>query len=148
MEHDATGTRHFFNANQRLQRAKQNGTCLAFPFTGNIQAIVIAVYEIDVGISGRPEEDGSAGGVAGGGMGRGIALSEVGLDLYDAGRKIVLSRAAHQNLAQQFARYPSRIASEEGALERTGLGVCGYSFCLKTGGRHKSYAAPFADSFK
>ena len=74
---------------------------------------MIAVDEVNVGVTGRSEKDRSAGGLAGKGVGRGIILSEVSLDLDDAARQKEPSAVPNQNLAEKFASHAPRTASEE-----------------------------------
>ncbi len=129
LQFDSSGASHFYQANQRFESAEKDGAGLAFPLARNVEAIVIAVDEINVGVAGRAEQDGGAGGVAGGGVGRGIALSEVGLNFDDAGRQERLLAVTHQDLAEKFAGHAPRIAGEEGAGERQdrfGTGVRDY----------------------
>ena len=118
LQHDASCMRHFLDPLKRFERAEKNGTGFAFALARHVEAIVIAVDEINVGVAGRAEQDRIAGGVACGGVGRGIVCSEVGLDFDDAGRQAQLSMAAHQHLAQQLASHPARSAGEERARER------------------------------
>ena len=74
---------------------------------------MIAVDEVNVGEAGRSEQNRSARGVAGSGVGRGIVFSEVGFYFNDAGCQAQLSAISHQDLAEEFASHPPRIASEE-----------------------------------
>jgi hypothetical protein len=72
------------DAEERFKGAEKNTSGLAFALTGDIQAVVIAVDEINVSVAGRAEEDGVARGMAGGGVSGGIIGAEVGLDFDDA----------------------------------------------------------------
>jgi len=74
---------------------------------------VIAIDEINVGVTGRPEQDGGAGGVAGGGVGGGIVFAEISLHLNDAARQVELSVVTHQDFPQQFASDAAWTAGEE-----------------------------------
>ena len=118
-EWDSSGACHFFDAEERIEGAEKNGTCFAFALTGHVQAVVVTVDKINVGIAGRSEQNGVAGCVAGGGVGGGIVLSEVGLDLDDAGHPTQLPVVTDQNLSEQFAGHAPRIASKEFATELT-----------------------------
>jgi len=79
----AAGPSHFFDTGEGLEGTEKNGSCLAFGLAGYIQAVMVAVDEIDVGVAGRPEQHRGAGRVARGGMGGGIVFAEVGFDLDD-----------------------------------------------------------------
>jgi hypothetical protein len=94
LQRDISRPRHFLDALKRFERAEKNSPGLPLGLTRNVQAIVIAVDEIDVGVTGRSKQDRSAGGFAGEGVGRGIILSEVSLDLDDAARQAQLSGVA------------------------------------------------------
>jgi len=79
---------------------------------------MIAIDEIDVGVTGRSEQDRGAGSVAGGGVSGGIVLSEIGFDFDDAGGEMQRFRVAHQDFAEKIASYATWAASVEGARER------------------------------
>ena len=76
-----------FDAGERFQGAQQNGSGLAFGFAGDVEAVVISVDEVNVGVTRWSEQHCSTGGISGGGVGGGILLSEVGFDFYDASRE-------------------------------------------------------------
>jgi len=111
---------HFVDAGERLEGADQDGASFAFGLTGDIEAIVIAVDEVDVGVPGRSEKNGGAGGVAGGGVGGGIEFSEVGFNFDDAGREVEGTVVAEENLTEEGASDAAGIAGVEGARERGG----------------------------
>ena len=104
---------HFLDAAQRFDCAEQHASRLAFALARHIQTVMIAVDEINVGVAGRSEQDCSAGGVAGGGVGRGIVFSEVSFDFDDAGGEKLRVALAHQHLAEKFASHAPRTAGEE-----------------------------------
>ena len=85
MDFDAAGLGHFLHAGERFEGAEQNASGTAFGLAGDIEAVVVAVDEVNVGVARRPEQNRGAGGVAGGGVGGGIVLAEVGFDFDDAG---------------------------------------------------------------
>lgn len=118
MQGDAASFGHFGDAGKRLEGANQNAARFAFWFAGDIEAIVIAVDEIDIGVAGRSEEDGGTGGVAGRGMGGRIIPAEVGFDFYDAGRKGASWCGANQQLAQKAASDAAGRSGEEGTIEK------------------------------
>ena len=110
---DVSSSRHFFNALKRLDGAEKNSPGLAFAITRYVEAIVIAVDEINVGVAGRSEENRVARGLASIGVRGGIVLSEVSLDLDDPARQPPLPALPNQHLAQQLASYTPRTAREE-----------------------------------
>lgn len=57
MKRDAASLGHFCDSDKRFKSANENATGLAFRFAGDVEAIVIAVDEINVGEAGRSEED-------------------------------------------------------------------------------------------
>jgi hypothetical protein len=77
---------------------------------------VVAVDEIDVGITGRTEQDRSAWSVAGGSVSGGIVLSEVGFDFDDTGREARVS-VAYEDFSEEIASDAAGVASEERARE-------------------------------
>src|ERR1700683_1155787 len=54
---EVASPRHFLDAEERFEGAEQNRARLAFALAGNVQAVVVAVDEIDVGVAGRAEQD-------------------------------------------------------------------------------------------
>jgi len=107
-------SRHFLCAEERFERAEEDRSGLAFRLTGNIQAVVIAVDEIDVGVAGWAEENGGAGGIASSGVGGGIGFSEIGLNLDDAAEKGNFP-VPHEHLAEEVAGDAPGITGEESA---------------------------------
>ena len=109
----AASPRHRRQSKHWLHGAKQHAAGLAFRHAGNIQAVVIAVNEVHVGVSGRPEEDGIARSAAGVSVRRRIFGSEIGFVFDDTASEQRASFAADQQLAQQLASHGHRIAIEE-----------------------------------
>jgi hypothetical protein len=68
-----------------FEGAEEDACAFAFGFAGDVQAVMIAVDEIDVSVAGRSEKDGVAGSRSGGGMGGWVVGAEVGFYFYDAG---------------------------------------------------------------
>ena len=114
MQFYGSGSRHLFDAEEGFEGAEQDRSSLAFRLTGNVQAVVIAVDEIYIGVAGWAEENGGAGGDAGEGVGGGVGLPEVGFDLDDASseRNFLVS---HQHFAKKVAGNALGVAGEEGA---------------------------------
>ena len=131
-QRDPAGARHFFKTQEGFKGAEKNGPRFAFSFTGDVEAIVIAVDKVNVGKAGRTEEDRIAGCVAGGGVSGGIVGSEVSLDFDDAGREANLS-ATNQNFAEKIARDASRTTSKETAIQGEDSGWSGEA-CLHVHG--------------
>lgn len=59
---------------------------------GDVEAIVHAVDEIDVGVAGGTINDFGAGGDAAGGVGGFVVETEIGLDLGDGGGEIAMDQ--------------------------------------------------------
>jgi len=131
MNFDATVPGHFVYAGERFEGAEQNASGFACGFAGHVEAVVIPVNEVDVGVTGWSEEHGSAGGVAGGRVGGGVVLAEVGFDFDDAGGAAVWSGVTDENFAQEFAGYAARTAGEKSASEGMDLGCGGRSLRLR-----------------
>src|SRR5271156_29576 len=115
---DFSCPRHLFDAAHRLDCAEQDASRVAVALARHIQAVMIAVDEINVGVAGRSVQNCSAGGVAGGGVGGGIVFPEISFDLDDAGRQTELSAVSHQHLAEEFASHAPGSPGEERAMER------------------------------
>ena len=87
---------------------------------------MIAVNEINVSVTGRSEEYGGAGRVAGGSVRSGIVFSKISFHLDDAGSKACVPRVTNEDFAEEFASDAARIASEEGTIKRTDGGEAGH----------------------
>src|SRR5205807_70615 len=105
---------------QGFEGAEQDTSGFAFGFAGDVETVVIAVDEVDVGVAGKSEEDGVAGRLAGGGVGGGIVDTEIGFNLDDAGGEIEAGSLADQDFAEEVAGYTARVTGEECAGERAG----------------------------
>ena len=70
-----------------LQGAEQQGPGIARGQAGDVEAIVVAVDEVDVGVAGGSEENLVAGGLAAGGVGGIVVGTEIGLEFDDAPRE-------------------------------------------------------------
>ena len=107
---------HFCNTRERFEGAEKYRTCLLLSFTGDVQAVVIAVDEIDVGVARGAKEDCIARSDAGGGVSGGIVFSEVGLDFNDAGCQAQVFAVTNEYLAEEFASHAARSTGEESAI--------------------------------
>jgi hypothetical protein len=137
-QRDSAGARHFFKTEEGFESAEKNRSRFAFAFTGDVEAIVIAVDKVNVGKAGRTEEDRIASCVAGGGVGGGIVGSEVSLDFDDAGCEPNLSATnlsvTNQNFAEKIARDASRTTSKETAIQGEDSGWSGGAYLHVHGG--------------
>jgi hypothetical protein len=106
---------HPVNAGERFEGADQDASGLAFGFAGDIEAVVIAIDEIDIGVTGRAEEDGVAGGASDGGVGRGVVCAEISFHFDDAAREVNLLVGADEEFTEKIAGDAARIAGKEGA---------------------------------
>ena len=85
VKRNAAGASHFFDSRERFERTKEDASGFALGFAGNVQAVVVSVDEVDVGVARRPEEDGVAKSASGGGVGSGVCFAEVSFEFNDAG---------------------------------------------------------------
>ena len=99
------GSLHSLQAVQGLQGAEKHAAGTTLPLAGNVQAVMHAVDEVDVGMPRRPEEDGVSCRFAGEGMGGSVGLAKVGFDLDNAAHPRLLGSGSHQQLSQQLAGY-------------------------------------------
>jgi hypothetical protein len=83
-----SGASHFFYTVNGFEGAEENASAFTFRIAGDVQAVVTAVDEINVGVAGRAEEDGVAGGFSGGGVGGEVVFCEIGFDFDDAGGEV------------------------------------------------------------
>lgn len=113
---EVSGASHLFYALKGFKGTEENAPSFAFGLTGDIQAIVVAVDEIDVSMAGRSEEDGVTSGFSGSGVGGGVVFSKVGFDLDNTGAEAGRV-SADQELSEEVASDATGIAGEEGARE-------------------------------
>ena len=97
---------------------------------------MIAVDEIDIGITGGTEENGVAGSVAGCGVRRRIVFTKVSFYLNDASCQTQIIGVANQHFPENFAGDAARITGEEGAVE--------WANGSERGGRRHSYRSHIA----
>ncbi len=101
---EAAEARHRFKACNGLEGADEDAAGLAFGLAGEVEAVVHAVDEVDVGESGRAEEDGVAGGLADEAVGGWVGEAEVGFDFGDAAGEALAVEGAGDELAEEVAR--------------------------------------------
>jgi hypothetical protein len=75
---------HCVEAFDWIERTDEYSAWFSFQMTGDVEAVVHAVDEVDVCVSRWAEEDGVGGSQAAGGVGGGIGGTEVGFDFDDA----------------------------------------------------------------
>ena len=90
---------HRFEAGYGLEGADEDAAGLAFGLAGEVEAVVHAVDEVDVGEAGRPEEDCVARGFADEAVGGGVGEAEVGFDFGDAAGEALAVEGAGDELA-------------------------------------------------
>jgi len=117
--------RHVLDARERFEGTEEDRSCFTLALTRNVQAVMVAVDEVNIGVAGRSEKDRSAGGVASGGVGGGVVLAEVSFDFDDPGGEAKFSGVADEDFAEKFASYAAGVAGEEGAGEREDGCGCG-----------------------
>ncbi len=83
---EAAEAGHGFEAGDGLEGADEDSSGLAVGLAGEVEAVVHAVDEVDVGEAGRAEEYRVARGLADEGVGGWVGEAEVGFDFGDAAR--------------------------------------------------------------
>src|SRR5690349_9014713 len=101
IEGDATFVSHVSNSDQRFGCPKKYSARYAIGQTGDIQAVMIAVNEIDVGVSRRTEKHVVARGAASGRVSGGVILAEVGFHFHNACRQELFPFPPNQQLTKQ-----------------------------------------------
>src|ERR1700680_4335975 len=84
MDNHSPGVGHSLESNQRFQGTEQDGARLALALTRHVEAVVVAVDEVNVGVTGRPEQYRRAFRITRGSVSGGIVLAEIGFDFDDA----------------------------------------------------------------
>ena len=74
---------HRFDSGKRLERAKQNASRFSIGKARHVEAVVISVDEVNIGVAGRPEQHGVPRGAACGGVSGVVLCSQVGFDFDD-----------------------------------------------------------------
>lgn len=59
-QRDPASAGHSFHTGERLESAKEDASRLTLGLARNIQTVMISIDEIDVGVPGRPKQDGIA----------------------------------------------------------------------------------------
>ena len=105
--------RHCTNPMHWFHSAQKNASRKALRHTGNVQAIVITINKVHVGMTRGPEEDKIARGAPVVSVGGRIFFSKVGFIFNDAANEERPSFTADEQLAQQLAPHDNRISIEK-----------------------------------
>ena len=111
------GSGHCVDAGERLEGAKEDAAGFAVWLAGDVEAIVIAVDEVDIGVARRAEKNGGAGGVASGGVSSEVVFSEIGFDFDNASREMEWAIVAEENFAKEGPGHAAGVAGVEGSRE-------------------------------
>lgn len=93
---------HDLQSAERFKGAKEYATGNAIGLTGDVQALMHAVDEVDIRMAGRAEEYGVTRGSACGGVGSGVVLPEISLGFDNAAYKRSAAFDSYQQLAQEL----------------------------------------------
>ena len=115
--HDPSRFCHLLDARHWLQGAKENATGNSVGQAGNIQAVVIAIDEVHISVTGRTEQNGIPRRLARRRVRRRIAFAEIRLGFDNSPRQNSARRFPDQQFPQQRPRHPPRIAIEEVRIE-------------------------------
>ncbi len=119
LDFEFSSASHFFDTVKGFKGAEEDASAFTFGITGDVQAVVTAVDEIDVGVAGGAEENCVAGGFSGGGVGGKVVLCEIGFDFDDAGGEMGRV-SAEEEFPEEVAGDGAGIAGEKVAWERAG----------------------------
>ena len=104
---DSSRLGHLLDAGHRLQGPKQHASRDSVRQAGDVQAIVIAIDEVHIGVTGRAEEDGIPRRPARGRVRRCIVFSEIRLGFDNSSRQNSASRFPDQQFPEQRPRHTS-----------------------------------------
>jgi hypothetical protein len=85
MQFEAAGLGHFLDTRERFQGTKQDASRQTLRLAGHIQAVVIAIDEVDIGMTRRTEDHCIAQSLAGCGVCGGISLAQISFDFDNPG---------------------------------------------------------------
>src|SRR5581483_5424583 len=89
----------------RLQRAYQDRPGNAIAVGDDVEAVVHAVDQVDVGAAGRPEHDRRAGSAPARGVRGEIVRADVRFDLHDAAVEAAAGSVVDEPAAEQIGRH-------------------------------------------
>lgn len=116
---------HLLDAGKWFEGAEKDAPRTSHGLAGNIQAIVIAIDEVNVGVAGWSENHGVSWRVACGGVGGWVINPQVGFNFNYAGSETRCVRPAYQDFSEKVARYTAWLADEEGAIQGVNESVSG-----------------------
>jgi hypothetical protein len=111
---------HQRDAVERRQRPQQHGRRLAIPFGDDVEEVVDAVVEIDVGKPRRTVERSIAGRAPSRCVARGVRFPDIPLDLHDCPCRYAADSAADEDLPDEVSGHGQRRPVVERAWERHG----------------------------
>ena len=92
---------HGFDAVDWIESSDEDTTCFAGTMRGDVEAVVHAVDEVDIDVSGWAEEYCVAGSETAGCVGCRVDEAEVGFDFGDAGGEAFAVEIADEELAEE-----------------------------------------------
>jgi hypothetical protein len=108
---------HGFEAVEGIEGADEDSSGFAGTMRGDVEAVVHAVDEVDIGVSGWAEEDCVVGSEAAGRVGCRVDEAEVGFDFDDAGGEAFALEVADEELAEEGPGYSVGGAGVEASWE-------------------------------
>jgi hypothetical protein len=96
---------HGFEAVDWIEGSDEDSACFAGEMRGDVEAVVHAVDEVDIYVSGWAEEDCVAGSEPAGCVGCRVDEAEVGFDFGDAGGEAFALEVADEELAEEGSGY-------------------------------------------
>lgn len=96
---------HGFEAVDWIEGSDEDSTGVAGKMRGDVEAVVHAVDEVDIDVSGWAEENCVAGSETAGCVGCRGDEAEVGFDFGDAGGEAIALQVADEELAEEFSGY-------------------------------------------
>jgi hypothetical protein len=123
---------HGFKAVNWIESSDEDSACFAGTMRGDVEAVVHAVDEVDIYVSGWAEEYCVAGSKTVGRVGCRVDEAEVGFDFGDAGGEAFALEIADEELAEEGSGYGVGGAGVEATWEEfrgvTGLWGCAHIF--------------------
>ena len=108
---------HGFEAVDWIEGSDEDSACFAGTMRGDVEAVVHAVDEVDIDVSGWAEEYCVAGSETAGCVGCRVDESEVGFDFGDAGGEAFALEVADEEFAEEGSGYGVGRAGVEASWE-------------------------------